>query len=194
MKRKISSIIAAVLVGSMVIGSTVFAADSSTTTNTDSSSVVEESASVLESAEVKSGATMYAVPTSKNEGTATVAGTRVTVNYSEVTVPGSIETAVVAPAKEEATKVLDDYVKATFGDGIVVFRAKLRLYKAGKSINSGFGVLKESFGVGNKYDGRTATVIQHHQDGSITTTDVVVVNGKVNIAVTDLGTFAIVIR
>ena len=187
MKRKISSIIAAALVGSMVFGSTVFAADSSTTTNTESTSIVE-------SEEVKSGATMYAVPTGKNEGTATVAGTRVTVNYGEVTVPGSIETAVVAPAQEEATKVLDDYVNSQSGGGTVILKIKLRLYEAGKSINSGFGVIKQSIGVGNKYDGRTAIVYQIHQDGTITATEVVVVNGKVNIALTDLGTFAIVIK
>ena len=187
MKRKISSIIAAALVGSMVFGSTVFAADSSTTTNTESTSIVE-------SEEVKSGATMYAVPAGKNEGTATVAGTRVTVNYGEVTVPGSIETAVVAPAQEEATKVLDDYVNSQSGGGTVILKIKLRLYKAGKSINSGFGVIKQSIGVGNKYDGRTAIVYQIHQDGTITATEVVVVNGKVNIALTDLGTFAIVIK
>lgn len=187
MKRKISSIIAAVLVGSMVVGSTVFAADSSTTTNTESTSIVE-------TAEAKAGNTIYAVPTGKNEGTATVGGIRITANYSEVTIPGSIETAVVAPVKEEATKVLDDYVNANLNGGTIALKTKLRLYKAGKSINTDFGVLKQAFGVGNKYDGRTATVYQIHQDGTITSTDVVVTNGKVNIAVTDLGTFYIVIR
>ena len=187
MKRKFSSVIAAILVGSMLIGTTVFAADSSTTTNTESTSIVE-------TPEAKAGNTIYAVPTAKKEGTATVGGTRITVNYSEVTVPGAIETAVVAPAKEEATKVLDDFVNANLNGGTVVLRTKLRLYKAGKSLNTGFGVIKQAFGVGNKYDGRTATVFQIHQDGSITTTDVVVVNGKVNISLTDLGTFSIVIR
>jgi hypothetical protein len=187
MKRKISTVIAAVLVGSMIVGSTVFAADSSTTTNTDSTSIVESN-------EIKEGITIYAVPSGKNEGTATVGGTRVTVNYSEVTIPGAIETAVVAPANEEATKVLDDYVNANLGGGTIVFKTKLRLYKAGKSINSDFGVLNQSFGVGNKYDGRTAVIFQIHQDGSITTTEVPVVNGKVNIALTDLGTFAIAIK
>ncbi len=186
MKRKISSAIAAVLVGSMVIGSTVFAADSSTTTNTAATSIVE-------STEAKAGTTIYAVPTAKNEGTATVEGTRVTVNYSEVTVPGTIETVVAAPAKEEATKVLEEYVAAN-STGRVVVKAKIRLYKAGKSLNSDFGVLKESVGVGNKYDGKTATVFQIHQDGSITATEVVVENGKVNFTVTDLGTFMIVIN
>ena len=187
MKRKISSIFAAVLVGSMIVGSTVFAADSSTTTNTDSTSIVE-------SREVREGTTMYAVPTGRNEGTATVGTTRITVNYSEVTIPDAIETAVVAPPKEEATKVLDDYVNANLSGATKVLTTKLRLYKAGKSINSGFGVIKHAFGVGNKYDGRTAVVFQIHQDGSITTTEAPVVNGKVHISLTDLGTFSIAIK
>ncbi|MBR1671140.1 MAG: hypothetical protein IJ695_10635 [Butyrivibrio sp.] len=186
MKRKISSILAAVLVGSMIVGTTAFAADSSTTSNTESTSIVETT-------EARAGNTIYAVPTGKNEGTATVGGTRITANYSEVTVPGSIETAVVAPANEAATKVLDDYVKANINDGILVLKTKLRLYKAGQAINTGFGVLKQSFGVGNKYDGRTAIVYQIHQNGSITSTSAVVTNGKINISVTDLGTFYIVI-
>ena len=89
MKRKISAAIVAALVGSMLVGSTVFAA-SPNTTNTSSTSIVA-------SQEAREGRTIYAVPTAQNEGTATVEGTRITVNYSEVTVPGSIETAVAAP-------------------------------------------------------------------------------------------------
>jgi hypothetical protein len=187
MKRKVTSIIAAVLVGSMIVGSTVFAADSSTTTNTDSTSIVA-------SQEVKEGKTMFAVPTAKNEGTATVDGTKITVNYGEVSLPCAIETAVTAPVKEEATKVLEDYVASKFSGATVALRTKLRLYKAGKSVNSGFGVLKQAFGVGNKYDGRTAVVTQIHQDGTITETEVVVTNGKVNVSFTDLGTIFVVIK
>ncbi|MCR4904215.1 MAG: hypothetical protein K6A23_15260 [Butyrivibrio sp.] len=189
MKRNFTSVLAAALVGAMVIGSTVFAADSSSTSNTDSTAITYSNPTVA------AGNTIYAVPSSsKKEGTATVGSTRITVNYSEVTVPGTVETAVVAPVKEEATKVLNDYVNANLNGGTVVLKTKLRLYKAGKSINSDFGVIKQAFGVGNKYDGRTATVYQIHQDGTITATDVVVTNGKVNVSLTDLGTFSIVIR
>ena len=168
MKRNITSVIAAVLVGSMIISSTVFAADSSTTSNTDSSKIT-------------------------NVGTATVGTTRLTVDYNECTIPGSIETAVPAPENLEATKVLEEYVAPKLNGKKIVCKTKLRLYKAGVSVNDGFGTLTETFGVGNAYDGQMADVYQIHQDGSITVTSVPVVNGKVTIKVTDLGTFIVVL-
>ncbi len=189
MKRNITSVIAAVLVGSMIISSTVFAADSSTTSNTDSSKIT----SPVETQAAKEGKTMYAVPSSNKVGTATVGTTRVTVDYNECTVPNSIETAVVAPANLEATQVLEEYVAPKLNGKKIVCRAKLRLYKAGVSLNDGFGTLTETFGVGNAYDGQTAEVYQIHADGSITVTSVPVVNGKVTIKVTDLGTFFVVL-
>ncbi len=191
MKRKISSIIAAVLVGSMIVGSTVFAADSSTTTNTDSGSI-------LESTEAREGKTMYAVPTAKGVGTANVDGTRVTVDYSSVTVPGAIETAVPATEKvnKETADDLASFVGADLNGGIRPLKNPIwiRIYKAGVSLNSGFGVVKQSFGVGNQYDGRTATVYHRHPDGTKTKTDVVIVNGKINIEITETGLFDYVIH
>ena len=192
MKRKITSAIAAILVGSMIIGTTVFAADSSTTTNTESSTITEAVAPAL-TQEAKAGKTMYAVPNGKGEGTATVGTTKLTVNYNQCTLPGAIETGVVAPANSGATQALESYVAANFTGKKIVSRAWLRLYKAGVSVKDGFGTLTESFGVGNAYDGQTATVVQHHADGTITTTEVPVVNGKVTVSVTDLGTFFILL-
>ena len=195
MKRNITSVIAAVLVGSMIISSTVFAADSSTTSNTDSSTVVKspEVTSPVDTQAAKEGRTMYAVPNGKKVGTATVGNTRVTVDYNECTVPDAIETAVPAPENLEATKVLEEYVAPKLNGKKIVCKTKLRLYKAGVSINDGFGTLEESIGVGNAYDGQIAEVYQIHQDGTITVISVPVVNGKVTFKVTDLGTFIVVI-
>ena len=187
MKRKISSVLAAVLVGSMIIGTTVFAADSSTTTNTQTTSLLEQDA-------VKAGETPYAAPNGKNQGVATVDGSRVTVDYSDVTTPGAIETLVKLPENEEATKVLRDYVNANLNGATVVFGAKLRVYKAGVSLTSGFGTAKQSIGIGNKYDGRTAVVSMISQDGTIKTLEVPVVNGKVNFEITGPVSVMIAIR
>ena len=193
MKRKITSAIAAILVGSMIIGTTVFAADSSTTTNTESSTITEEAVPAPLTQEAKEGKTMFATPNAKGVGTATVGTTKLTVNYNQCTLPGAIETGVVAPANSGATQALESYVAANFTGKKIVSRAWLRLYKAGVSVKDGFGTLTESFGVGNAYDGQTATVVQHHADGTITTTEVPVVNGKVTVSVTDLGTFFILL-
>lgn len=187
MKRKISSVLAAVLVGSMIIGTTVFAADSSTTTNTQTTSLLEQDA-------VKAGETLYAAPNGKNQGVATCDGKRVTVDYSGVTTPGAVETLVKLPENEEATKVLRDYVNANLNGATVVFGGKFRVYKAGVSLTSGFGSAKQAVGVGNQYDGRTAVVTMINQDGTITTLEVPVVNGKVNFEITGPVSVMIAIR
>ena len=194
MKRKITSVIAAVLVGSMIIGSTAFAADSSTTSNTESSSVTDTTVvAPLETQEVKEGRTMFAVPNAKGEGVASVGSTRLTVSYSQCTLPGAIETAVAAPANEGATQALEAFAASNFPGRKIAVKAKLRLYKAGQSVRNGFGTVKESFGVGNGYDGQNAEVVQFHDDGTITTTTVPVVNGKVSIDLTDMGTFFVIL-
>ncbi len=195
MKKNLASVLAAVLAGTMLMGMTAFAADSSTTTNTASTDIVKDASAIYTNADVAAGKTMFAVPSASTKvGTATVDGTRITVNYSEVTIPQAVTTAVSAPVKEAATTELNNYVNANLEGGQVVLTTKLRLYKAGQSINSGFGTMNATFGVGNKYDGRTAVVFQIHQDGSITKTEVVVENGKVKLPVTDLGTFSVVIK
>ena len=197
MKRKITSAIAAVLVGSMIIGSTVFAADSSTTTNTEAEAVTtstteEAPVALLETPEVKEGKTMFAVPNGKGEGTATVDNTRVTVSYNQATLPNIIETIIKAPANEGATRALQDYVANNFPGRNVRLQIKIQMYQAGVSINEA-GAIQQSIGVGNAFDGQTATVVQHHKDGTITATDVPVVNGKITFTTPDFGTFFILL-
>ena len=146
----------------------------------------------IASAAVKEGRTMFAVPNAKGVGTATVGTTKVTVSYHDCTVPYAIETFVAAPADEEATRMLEQFVVENFPGRKIAVKVKARLYKAGLSINE-FGVLHQSYGIGYAYDGQNAEVVQIHKDGTITVTTVPMVNGKVSFAVTDMGTFFIAI-
>ena len=161
----------------MTFGMSVCAAPSSTTTNTAVSSIVVQK-------------------DNSGTATATVGSVKISASYNEVSVPNAVGTAVSAPAKEAATTVLTDYVKAQLATtpGTVVGTFKLRLYKAGVALTKDFGTMPVSFGVGNKYDGKTATVYQIHADGTITATVVTVAKGKVSLPITEMGSFAVVIN
>jgi hypothetical protein len=193
MNRKLSLLIAGVLATTMLFGTTVFAASSSTTTNTSSSSVTESAPS------------SYIVP--KN-GTAAVANSvRVTSDYSQVTDKAVIAT-VTAPATTQSAKTatgtsaydpaaaaVSSYVAAAAPNASKVFGPyKLRMYKAGQSIWSGFGTFNANFGIGNAYDGKTVTVYQLHKDGSVSATTATVAKGKVNLPITEMGTFVMVLN
>ena len=177
MKRRLSVLVAGVLAASMTFGMSVCAAPSSTTTNTAVSSIVVQK-------------------DNSGTATATVGSVKISASYNEVSVPNAVGTAVSAPAKEAATTVLTDYVKAQLATtpGTVVGTFKLRLYKAGVALTDNFGTMPVSFGVGNKYDGKTATVYQIHKDGTITATVVTVAKGKVSLPVTEMGSFTVVIN
>lgn len=189
MKRKFLSIIAAALVGSMMIGSTVFAADSSTTTNT----AVE---SILNSPAARAGETPYAVPTGNNKGTATVEGVKVTVDYSNAVKEG---TETLVPANNVDTKAvaaLGDYMSSRISGGVRPLKQPIcvRFYSAGRSLDE-FGSLPQSVGVGNQYDGRTATVfIRDTKTGVVTELSVVITNGKLNFSVSKPCIFDFVIN
>ena len=177
MKRRISVLVAGVLAASMTFGMSVCAAPSSTTTNTAVSTIVVEK-------------------DNSGTATATVASVKISASYNEVTVPNAVGTAVAAPAREAATTVLTDYVKAQLVEtpGFIVGTFKLRLYEAGVAITNNFGTMPVSFGVGNKYDGKTATVYEIHKDGKITVATVTVAKGKVTLPVTEMGSFTVVIN
>jgi hypothetical protein len=177
MKKRLTVLVAGALAAAMTFGMTVCAATSSTTTNTAVSSIV-----------ISKDSTGVA--------TATVGSVKIAADYNNVTVPNAVGTAVSAPAKEAATSALTDYVKAQLATvpGTIVGTYKLRLYKAGVALTKDFGTMPVSFGVGNKYDGKTATVYQIHADGTITATVVTVVKGKVSLPITEMGSFAVVIN
>ena len=177
MKKRLTVLVAGALAAAMTFGMTVCAATRSTTPNPAVSRIV-----------ISKDSTGVA--------TATVGSVKIAADYNNVTVPNAVGTAVSAPAKEAATSVLTDYVNAQLATvpGTIVGTYKLRLYKAGVALTKDFGTMPVSFGVGNKYDGKTATVYQIHADGTITATVVTVVKGKVSLPITEMGSFAVVIN
>ncbi len=184
MKKKLTAAVAGVLAATMVFGTSVFAANSPSTSKTE-----VKASTTTESAAPAAAVNAYIPRTSG--GYQAVEGVRFQSDYSSVTDSKAVATSYKADAKDAATVALEEYVAASSATGKTFGPYKLRMYKAGKAVWNGFGTFKYSVGVGNKYDGQTATVFQIHQDGSVTTTQVTVVNGKVNISVEDMGTFMI---
>lgn len=186
MNRKFTAALAAVLTATMVFGTTVMAAPSPSVKTTEVTA--SENAAPANAAPAAEANAYIPRGGSYQE----VAGVRFSSDYSETTDNKVIATSYKASEKDAATKALTDYVAAaSTSTGKTFGPYKLRMYKAGKSIWDGFGTFKYTVGVGNKYDGQTATVYQIHKDGSVTATQVVVSHGKVNIAVQDMGTFMI---
>lgn len=206
MKRRLSVLVAGVLAASMTFGMTVCAAPSPTTHNTNvisgnstetATTATTTTTTSTQTEEANTPVSTIIISRDANgTATSTVGSVKVSANYSQVSVPNAVGTAVSAPVKEAATTVLTDYVKAQLATtpGTIVGTFKLRLYKAGVAITDNFGTMPVSFGVGNKYDGKTATVYQIHKDGTITATVVTVAKGKVSLPVTEMGSFTVVIN
>lgn len=181
MNRKFTAALAAVLTATMVFGTTVMAAPSPSVKTTEVTASENAAPAAEANAYIPRGGSYQEV-----------AGVRFSSDYSETTDNKVIATSYKASEKDAATQALTDYVAAaSTSTGKTFGPYKLRMYKAGKSIWDGFGTFKYTVGVGNKYDGQTATVYQIHKDGSVTATQVVVSHGKINIAVQDMGTFMI---
>lgn len=183
MNKKFTAALATVLTATMVFGTTVMAAPSPSASTTAVKSTATETSAPAEpvNAYIPRGGSYQEV-----------SGVRFSSDYTEVTDNKAVATSYKASEKDAATKALTDYVAAaSTSTGKTFGPYKLRMYKAGKSVWDGFGTFKYTVGVGNKYDGQTATVYQIHKDGSVTATQVVVSHGKVTIAVQDMGTFLI---
>lgn len=180
MSKKFTAALAGVLAATMVFGTTVMAAPSPSASTTEVKT--ETTATAAVNAYIPRGGNSYQE----------VSGVRFQSDYTEVTEKNAIATSYKASEKDAATKALEEYAAAdSTSTGKTFGPYKLRMYKAGKSIWDGFGTFKYTIGVGNKYDGQTATVYQIHKDGSVTTTQVTVVNGKLAISVQDMGTFLV---
>ena len=181
--KKFTAALATVLTATMVFGTTVMAAPSPSASTTAVKSTATETSAPAETVNAY-------IP--RGGSYQEVSGVRFSSDYTEVTDNKAVATSYKASEKDAATKALTDYVAtASTSTGKTFGPYKLRMYKAGKSVWDGFGTFKYTVGVGNKYDGQTATVYQIHKDGSVTATQVVVSHGKVTIAVQDMGTFLI---
>ena len=83
-----------------------------------------------------------------------------------------------------------DALKAKFTkDPLGVFEVKLLV--DGAEVHEKFGTIELTFPVDAKYNGGTAVVWHRHQDGTVTSEEVEVVDGKAVITVSDLSVFAV---
>ncbi|WP_034485161.1 hypothetical protein [Butyrivibrio fibrisolvens] len=120
---------------------------------------------------------------------------RISSTYSGVTDGRAVSTAISPkPGTDSLSDTLMSYVNAVSGGRTVIGPFKLRMYVAGVSIWSGFGTFTSTYGVGNGYEGRSVTIYQIHQDGSVTAASSVVSGGKVSVTMDDMGSFAIVVN
>ena len=126
-------------------------------------------------------------------GAAVVGNVRVTSDYAQVTDPEMIATATFVEKDDPVGKILTEYVLARSGSRQVFGPYKQRIYKGGVSKWDGFGVFTAQYGIGNKYDGHTATVYKFLRDGTITEEEVVVVRGKIRIDFDQMASIMIVL-
>jgi hypothetical protein len=116
---------------------------------------------------------------------------RLSADYSGVS-GGGLATAVSpAPGKDSITDALTAYVNGVGGTKIGPF--KIRFYRKGQAIWTGFGTLTQTFGIGNGYDGHTVTIFQIHQNRQISQTSTRVSGGRVSVSITEMGSFYLVV-
>lgn len=184
-KKRLTGIVAGVLAATMVFGTMIFAAGATSPSTHNTMSPTTKTVSTTSTTTAPKPAN-YIVP--KTNGFAAVAGARVTSDYTEVTIPNAIATAV--NTNDAYTQALAAALPA---DATKVIKPiKVRMYVKGVSIWDGFGTFTFSIGVGNQYDGQTVTVYSIDKTGAITTFEAVVEDGKIDIWTTEAATFAVV--
>ncbi len=177
MKRKTISAIAAVLVLAMILGLTVFAASPST----GNTSVATDAGTYTYNGE-------SVIP--RGPGYQQAGEVRATSDYVGVTDNAMIATIYNNGANDPHLAYMKDYAKNLTGKK-VLGPYKLRMYKAGVSIWDGFGTFNVTLGVGNGFEGQTATVYLLYKDGTVGTTTAVVSKGKITLSLTQMATILI---
>lgn len=115
-------------------------------------------------------------------------------DYSAVTDKEAL-VSVTAAKKDKAVETLSDYVKqAAPAATKVIGPVKLQMFKAGKPVWDNFGTFTVTFSVDKSFNGKTASVYQIHKDGTVTKTDVKVADGKIPVALQEMGSVAIAIQ
>ena len=177
MKRKTISVIAAVLALTMTIGTAVFAASPSTgntSVPTDAGTSTYNNENVIP----------------KGPGYMQAGEVRATGDYADVTDNAMIATIYNNGANDPHLAYMKDYAKNLTGRKILG-PYKIRMYKAGVSIWDGFGTFKVTLGVGNGFEGQTATCYLLYKDGTVETTTAVVNKGKITLTLTQMATVLI---
>ena len=66
--------------------------------------------------------------------------------------------------------------------------------QSGKSVLDDFGSFTGKISGDKSFNGKAASVYQLHKDGTVTKTDVVVANGAITIALTDMGSVVVALQ
>ncbi|MCH4184847.1 MAG: leucine-rich repeat domain-containing protein [Eggerthellaceae bacterium] len=82
----------------------------------------------------------------------------------------------------------------TLGDGDLLGMYNIFLMVNGTEVHDNFGTLTLSFPVDSTYNGRTVTIQHLHKDGSVTSQQSVVANGKIKIVASDLSDFSLEVK
>lgn len=185
--RKLSQAVAAVAALTMAMGMMVSAANSSTTSNTttSSTSTVAETAAtsyVITRAEAASGAKAAVV---KVDGS----NVRVSSNYSAVTDAKVVATAVAAD--KSTASAVKSAVAAAMPGKTVVGPVKIQFYKGGVAGQKSFGTFTAAVTVSARYNGQTVAVYIFNQDGTGQIVNATVVNGRVNVPLTQGATIVL---
>lgn len=184
--KNIKAISAVVLAATMAFGMNVCAASSSTTTNTDASSVVAGESYIVYR-DSSSNVTRAAVAKTTDGKSV-----RVVSDYSEVT--GAKMVATVTAADEATADALQAYVDAdAAGKTVLVSGIRVRIYDKGVSLTDSFGTFTAKIGVGAKYNGQTATAYIYSVDGTVTKVPVTIVNGQAVVPMEKMGVVTIVL-
>ena len=192
MKRKLLSLVAAVLCLSMLMGLCAFAAtsdktgaSSSTTKNTSSSS--EESEKKPGVPYIDYGYIIHhdSMVNNYRIGVAVTEKGAVRCSSDYSTVNDKEMIATVFPGKDAYAQALNEM---TVGKNALTGAFKLRMYKAGQAVWNGFGTFNVRISVGTKYEGMTVNAYLVGQDGTLTVIPCVVKKGYVTIPLTQMGT------
>ena len=182
MRKKLISIVAAVLALTMLVGLCAFAAASPTTSTAGAGAGSDDNGGGIVVA------TANVIP--RGPGYMEAGEVRATSTYAEVTDDNMIATIYKNPANDPYTDVLKEQAKSLTGK-FVLGPYKLRMYKAGQAIWSGFGKFVVNLGIGNGYDGLTATIYVCNKDGQVSTQTATVQAGKIVVSMEEMGSLLI---
>ena len=181
MKKKFVSAVAAILAITLIAGTTVFAAKAESPKPSNTPVAVEnDSKPILPQERV--------IP--RGPGYMEADEVRATSDYKTVSEPQMIATIYKNPKNDPFCKILNEFAAGL--QGVQKLGAyKIRMYNGAHAIWDGFGTFNVNLGIGNKYDGKTATIYFIGKDGQIKTLTAVVAQGKIVLPMTEMGSFLI---
>ncbi len=181
MRKKLISIVAAVLALTMLVGICAFAAASPSTSTVSTGNDAQSGGGIVVS-------TANVIP--RGPGYMEAGEVRATSTYEGVIDDNMIATIYKNPANDPYTAALEEQKKSLTGKTILGVY-KLRMYKAGNAIWAGFGKFTVNLGIGNQYDGKEATIYIVNKDGQVSTQKATVQAGKIAVTMEEMGSLLI---